>query len=561
MSTLSTMKWDCKGIGEVLKSGSLAVPRNQRSYAWEKDEVEELFRDLNTAILAGDLEYFLGCIVTFEQNGKAFVVDGQQRLATTTILIAAIIDYFKSFRDERGGQMARDFLVERDYRNSNSRPKLELGKSDNDFFCKYVLSEYQSPDRSISPGCLSNRHIQNAAKLAAAFVKRQVADQATTSDALLRLVDWLEFLTTKAIVLWIKVPDPSDAFKIFETLNDRGRDLAPTDLLKNFLYDEAGSRIDEVEDRWMKMTAILEAQGTQARTVEYIKYLWASRYGAVREKELYKEMKSRITGSQSALDVSDSLFKGAPLYVSICNPSREQWQEYGTQAPQDMTRLNLFGMTMMRPLILAILEHFKVSDVQKSLRLLVSWAVRFMICGGHSGTGIEKAYSDTAKAVRSGIIKSAAELVKGMNGKIPSDKTFREQFAIASSAKPYIARYYLGVLENQNSGTEAFVPNSDETKFDLEHILPQKPSKDWQVDAQIVDDYSSRIGNLALIKKIDNSDLGNQVFSIKKALLEKSEFALTKMVSENDVWGPVQIDARQSRLADLAVAAWPNKVT
>lgn len=561
MSTLSTMKWECKGILEVLKSGSLAVPRNQRSYAWEKDEVEELFKDLNTAIQAGELEYFLGCIVTFEENGKAYVVDGQQRLATTTILVAAIRDYFKSYKDQRGDQIALDFLVERDYRTQVERPKLELGKSDNDFFSRHILKDYQSEERNISPSCQSQRLLQAAAKLAAAFVKRQVADQASGGDALLHLVNWLEFLTRKAIVLWIKVPDPSGAFKIFETLNDRGRDLAPTDLLKNFLYDEAGPRIDEVEDRWMKMTAILEAQGSQARTVEYIKYLWASRYGAVREKELYKIMRDRITGSQSAVDVSDNLYKGAPLYVSICAPSQERWHQYGTRAPQDMALINLFGMTMMRPLILAILEHFKVSDVQKSLRLLVNWAVRFMICGGHSGTAIEKAYSEAAIAIRGGTITSASQLVKGMNGKIPSDKAFREQFAIASSAKPYIARYYLGMLESQRSGEEAFVPNSDETKFDLEHVLPQKPSKEWRVDAQTVDDYSSRIGNLALTKKADNSDLGNQVFSVKKALLAESDFALTKIVSENDDWGPKEIDARQVVLAELAVAAWPNKVT
>src|SRR5690349_12461169 len=84
-----------KGIGQLLHEKRLRVPTYQRSYAWKKPEVLELFRDLRRAIEADKSYYFLGSIVGCEVEGEsdvAEIVDGQQRLATTTILLAAIRD-------------------------------------------------------------------------------------------------------------------------------------------------------------------------------------------------------------------------------------------------------------------------------------------------------------------------------------------------------------------------------------------------------------------------------------------------------------------------------------
>jgi uncharacterized protein with ParB-like and HNH nuclease domain len=81
------------GIGDLLKKGRLEVPPNQRSYAWEEQHILTLFQDINEAISAGDDDYFLGTIVLVQpERGLPTISDGQQRIATTTILLCRIRD-------------------------------------------------------------------------------------------------------------------------------------------------------------------------------------------------------------------------------------------------------------------------------------------------------------------------------------------------------------------------------------------------------------------------------------------------------------------------------------
>src|SRR5689334_4846823 len=84
--------FDALGIGSVLTRNRLRVPLNQRSYAWDQDHVRQLFEDFNAAILREEKTYFLGTIVLSHgsDDGRLLVADGQQRLATTSILLAAI---------------------------------------------------------------------------------------------------------------------------------------------------------------------------------------------------------------------------------------------------------------------------------------------------------------------------------------------------------------------------------------------------------------------------------------------------------------------------------------
>src|SRR5205809_7994575 len=104
-----------RGIGEALAQYRLTVPLNQREYKWEDEHVSDLYSDLADAIATGR-PYFLGTIVlTRGDSDIPEVSDGQQRLATTTILLAAIRDYFFRNNDkERARIIEDDFLLTRD---------------------------------------------------------------------------------------------------------------------------------------------------------------------------------------------------------------------------------------------------------------------------------------------------------------------------------------------------------------------------------------------------------------------------------------------------------------
>src|SRR5260370_12844664 len=93
-------------IGKLLKEERLEVPPSQRSYRWKQEHAEDLFRDMRTAIDEDADEYFLGSIVSIETNNKILVYDGQQRLATTMILIAAIRNALISLNNEKDARIA-----------------------------------------------------------------------------------------------------------------------------------------------------------------------------------------------------------------------------------------------------------------------------------------------------------------------------------------------------------------------------------------------------------------------------------------------------------------------
>src|SRR2546430_2681637 len=81
-----------KGIGELIK-GKHTVPKNQREFAWESEHITDFINDITAALQEGRAEYFLGTIVLVKEGKNFEVVDGQQRMATTCIVIAAARDY------------------------------------------------------------------------------------------------------------------------------------------------------------------------------------------------------------------------------------------------------------------------------------------------------------------------------------------------------------------------------------------------------------------------------------------------------------------------------------
>ena len=141
MSTPSRIEIEMQGLGRILLNRNVSVPVYQRSYAWEDEHVQDLLNDIAQAIASSESEYFLGSIVTTNNKPpRAEVVDGQQRLATATILLAAIRDHFHTSQDlERANTISSDLLSKTDLKTLTPIPKLKLNDVDHDFFANRIL--------------------------------------------------------------------------------------------------------------------------------------------------------------------------------------------------------------------------------------------------------------------------------------------------------------------------------------------------------------------------------------------------------------------------------------
>jgi len=562
MPSLDEISINLEGIGHALSDNMLAVPIYQRSYAWEEIHVLELFQDIATAISEQEKEYFIGSIVISQHSSdRPEVVDGQQRLATASILIAAVRDWFHKQGDtNRTDDIDREFLSVRDLRTQERVARLRLNEGDHDYFLRTILSPPDSPDRALDAQRESHRKIAKAAELAQKHVRTIVE---MTNRPVDRLIDWIEYLRSGVRVIWVKVPDHANAFTIFETLNDRGLDLAISDLLKNYLFHLADDRITEVQQRWVSMFSALDAADNEKIVVDYIRHLWSSKNGLTREKDLYDKIRRKITSKQGAIDFASELEANSKLYASLLNTDHESWSDYGATTRFHMATINLLRMVQVRPLLLGILSKFPVNEVRKALKLMVSWSVRFLIYGGVGGGTLEKHYSARAMQIWDGSITTAKALLDAMRHVVPTDNQFEGAFSNASVSKNYLARYYLRALENQERGAPSpeLIPNPNEEVVSLEHVLPENPSPAWaHINEETSKAYHKRIGNLSLIQASINMEAGNDGFDIKKPLLSNSEFKLTSAIADYAQWGPNEIESRQNHLAKLAVKAWPNSL-
>ena len=227
------------GIANALAQRILHVPLNQRSYAWTEDAVETLFDDLFRAFKGGEKIYFLGAIVlTRDPKGRLQVADGQQRLATISILIAAVRDFLLELEDKPGAdKYEARYLLDYDVRSKEFTPKLHLNFEDHESFVETIPKSSAVRKAYDGQRFSSHERLRTAAKLAEEQVRKVVGTH-RVSDKAERLYDWIDFLHDSAKVIVITVSGRvGNAFKMFETLNARGMPASQADILKNFLFD------------------------------------------------------------------------------------------------------------------------------------------------------------------------------------------------------------------------------------------------------------------------------------------------------------------------------------
>lgn len=562
MSNLEEIKIDLRGIASVLKDKNSFVPKYQRSYAWKEENVLNLFQDIGNAIQGGANEYFLGSIVISErEEGRPEIVDGQQRLATTLILLAAIRDFFyvlgTSAGKERASMIMSDYLAKKDLDTLDLLPKLNMNEADHEYFLGRIVSEPDSEDRKVVPSRKSHERI-NAAALQA---KKLVANlSGVTTDPTTVLIQWINYLRDKAKVIAVRVPDESNAFTIFETLNDRGLALAVSDLLKNYLFYRSEDRISEVQHSWVQIISTVEAAEDEQAIISFIRNYWSSRHGLVREKDLFDRIKRNITTKSEAVNLATGLHGASKIYSAMITCDDNYWALYPTSAKISMQTLNFFRMVQVRPLVLAVLEFFSKNESASALRFLVNSSVRYLIVGGLGGGSVEQKYCDSALKVSSGEITSTAQLADYLKVGIPGDSEFKVAFQTATISKNYLARYYLRAMEMvyQGEAEPEFVPNTSRDVVTLEHVLPQNPSEAWSyIDDDDAKANYKRIGNMALLKRTPNSDAGNDSFAEKKAVYSGSNYKLTSGLADYESWTLETINSRQEFLADLALRTWP----
>lgn len=547
---------NAQSIGEVLRRPvSYAVPINQRDFAWTQEEVDLLWQDLINALEEGRGEYFLGAIVLApnKDDGQVLeIVDGQQRLATLSMMLAAIHQSWKGRDDdEQAAEVFRDYLGSKDRKTREISPKLRLNETNDPIFQAIVLRGETPTDVERKPWPKSNRLLYEAFER----FRKQLDDWLEKNpDAEEALIELEKYIAGNANVIVIEVGDEYDAFVIFETLNDRGLELAVADLVKNYLFSLAGDRLGAFKKAWSEISLLIGSENL----TPFLRHLWLSEYRFVRERDVYRDLRQMIKTKTVARQFVEKLRKAADLYAALLNPEAPYWTDVPDAAREHLNALRLFRATQFRPLALAVMEGGTEEQVAQMLRAVSVVTFRYTIVSGYNANQLERIYSDAAMAVRKSgkrNVKAVFELIKGAY--IDNDP-FTQNFAQASFGKAELARYILVKLNDAMEKDGAI--GAKENAISLEHIMPKNPAAEWpdaMPTGDDVDEWVDMIGNLTLLEKPVNRGLGNKDFKTKKAkAYDSSKLALNGAVASKNQWTWKEIEERSKALAKVAKAVW-----
>lgn len=540
------------GIGKYIANNFLKVPKYQRSYAWEEQHILDLLHDIDNS--GFDKKYFIGTIVVVKTNGNSEIIDGQQRLATVSIMFSVMQDI--AIREGADKDFCKDYLSKKEFStedgSSTHKPKLVLNDKDNNFYRKIVIER-----EKFDPKKESHKRILAAYNTILKFLNKQ--------DKVVEYIVKLEkFLENKLEIVVVGVTDEADAYTIFETLNDRGLALSQVDLIKNYLFAKSPTRVSEAQEKWTAVTSIVEANGGEQEILQYIRYFWSSKYGMTRERDLFRKIKESVETEEQAINFLVELENSVKYYIAILSADNDFWNNFHDCKNYIHTFKEL-RLTQNRPLLLSILKQFDNKNISKSIKLLVDWSIRNLIVGKSSGT-LELEFSNQAKAINNRNVKNSEELQKSINDNelVATDEQFKEQFRLKTFSKHAIARYFLREIEDytaSNTPEKSTIKNPN--VVNLEHILPQNDWKDrWpNFDDEEHKSYYKRIGNMTLLNKKQNSEQKSDAFEKKKEEAYKnSEIIITKKLADYDAWNPADIEKRQKELADIAVKVWSFKI-
>jgi hypothetical protein len=526
-----------------------------------------LLEDVAKAMDSDDQEYFLGTVVTIpDEDGVLDIIDGQQRLATLSILLSRI----RAFLLPIEGGIAKSiesFLSEYDRHQRADMNKLKLNLTDNDFFGKWLLSPVVPPPLPESSP-LSHKRLRVAFITSAEYVKRIVAT-VNSKDYGDKLNRWIDFIEKKATVILFRVPSRGNAYKMFETLNDRGLRTTQADLVKNYLFSRAGDREAEAMHSWGQMVGSLSSlQGDDVDidddkddiTVVFLRCALMCIGGFLRKNAVYERVQTEARGPQTAITHLSNLESLAKTYESTFYQDHESWKSYPDSARHAIQTINDFDIKPFRPALVALAAKFEAKEATRAFQFFVSLGVRMLIATSTRTGSVEETMARVANAVFKGEIETAAKLKEALGDITPTDPEFSAAFETATLSKGPLARYYLRSLEQvvQKATYPWFVLNQDRDAMTLEHVLPECPEGNWpQFNEEEHAAHWRRIGNLCLLPKSLNNDLRSAGDKKKFAIYMDAPYELTRQIASVPSWTKEIISERQKGLAKLALKAWP----
>lgn len=543
------MKPAIETLGKILYSPSqYIIPVFQRQYRWEKPEWEKLWESLEEIQQPTKTgNHFMGFLVFMPglpQPGRHtmfHLIDGQQRITTLSILLAAIRNIARQAKQRDLASEIHDYYLVHPLKKGEDYLRL-LPKVRDSRDYKVVITGKGEPNGRVGQALL--------------FFQDKLADVAEQKNGYLRelfnaITQRLEFMCATL--------ETENAYNIFKSLNSIGVPLEQSDLIRNFVFMHMAP--DDHDDFDHEAWAPLERRfiggsGTldEDRFSRFFRDFLMSDGDYIPPVQTFATFESRYEATNfSPRELADLLDRYAEYY-EVISGTKHDTDKAVTHA---LEGLNALESSTTYPLLLKLFSmryegKLNSRSLTEAIEMLRGFIMRRFITS-QSSRGYGRLFLRACKLKHD---DSLQELNKFLIARTwPDDRRFQEAFVQFPLYERGYARHILETLERASLHKEP----ADLTESQIEHIMPQTLNDVWRKELgdeweRIHVDWLHRPGNLALTGY--NAPLSNAPFEKKREFYTDSNIVTTRQLADFSGWGEVEMRSRSEKLAEQATIIW-----
>lgn len=540
-----------------------SVPAYQRDYSWDEEHWDDLWSDIVAMADAAGDRHYMGAIVLQATSDREFmVIDGQQRLATLSILALAIIRNLNDLvqaeiepeeNRERSAFLRRRYIGEKDPASLIESSKLSLNATDDPFYQDYLVQLKPPRNPRGLPG--SSRRMWRCFEWFCQRIDHEISGHHRGKD-LASLLN--EVIARRLLFIRITVDDALSAYTVFETLNARGLELSAADLLKNYLFSKIRVAADllALQRRWLRLIQTV----SQESFAEFLRYHLLCELPRVKPGRLFQTVRDRVTTPDDVFRLLEALEGRSDLFAALSDPSHEYWSDI-PEAKRLVRERILLGGQHELPVLFAAWVQFDRRDFIRVLKLTNVVTFRYAVICSLNTNELEPVYHKVAKSILARSVSGPREVFDLLSEVYVTDRLFSQSFASVElrtvGAGRKLVKYILCRLETDLSQADVDFETDSGT---IEHILPENPAGVWanSVPVQEWEKLVYRLGNLTLLESAYNRAVGNGPIAEKLVMYGRSRYAITRRIASQppEEWNAAQLELRQSQLAERAVHVW-----
>lgn len=546
------------------KTPQFVVPIYQRLYSWNQPECSQLWNDIIRAGAHSTLgAHFTGSIVYVTKNAAtvtaaepSLIIDGQQRVTTASIILAALAQKLSMFPEDK--QEVYDGFSPKKIRERYLMDPNE----DGDRRFKLLLSE---GDREALKAVFVGSDIEPFSDSKVVINYNYFLSKIEELDYDLDLIcKGLEKLVVVDVSLERGVDNPQ---LVFEAMNSTGKKLSQADLIRNFMLMDLdhAAQTDIYARFWRpmeKLFAIVEEEQFDA----FVRHYLTIRTGNIpRIGDVYEEFKNyfyrTLESGVGSPEIASDLYLSATQYSKIA-----LGQEQDKVLAAIFSELEQVKADVVLPFVLRVYEDFESKVINRDifvqiLNLVLSYVFRRVVCKIPTNS-MNKTFASMYEFIdRDRYLESvqAQFLLLQSYRRLPGDQEFLDALKTSDLYNFRRRSYLLRKLENFGRKEAVSIE-----EYTIEHILPQNPnlSPEWQSDLgvqwqEIQDKYLHTLGNLTLTGY--NSEYSDNPFLVKRDMkggFFESPLRLNAGIGKLERWSQAEIEARAERLSMEALSVW-----